>query len=68
MEWAMAEPVEDTIFVNLLQSLTRLHEDLDKVELWLGALKSFQKPVPDYQPSDRHLLRPAQEQTARRIS
>lgn len=68
MEWAMAEPVEDTIFVNLLQSLTRLHEDLDKVELWLGALKSFQKPVPDYQPSDRYLLGRAQDRSARRSS
>ena len=64
----MAEPVEDTIFVNLMQSLARLHDDLDKVELWLGALKSFQNPVPDYQPSDRYLLRPAQDQSARRSS
>jgi hypothetical protein len=68
MERAMAEQVEDTIFVNLLQSLARLHEDLDRVELWIGALKSFQNPVPDYQPSDRYLLGPAQEQTARRPS
>ncbi len=61
MERAMAERVDDTIFVNLIESLARLHEDLDKVELWIGALKSFQKPVPDYQPSDRYLLRPAQD-------
>ncbi len=56
MSRAMAEPVEDTIFVNLMQSLARLHDDLEKVELWLGALNCFQKPVPDYQPSDRYLL------------
>ena len=35
----MAEPAEDAIYVNLIQSLERLHDDLDKVELWLGALK-----------------------------
>jgi hypothetical protein len=62
----MAERAEDTIFVNLVESLARLQEDLDKVELWLGALKSFQKPVPDYQPTDRYLLPQARHQTARR--
>jgi hypothetical protein len=60
----MAEPVEDTIYVNLILSLERLHDDLDKVELWLGALKCFQKPVPDYQPSDRYLLRPVSRDQA----
>ena len=64
----MTERAEDTIFINLVESLARLHQDLDKVELWVGALKSFQKPVPDYQPSDRYLLRPAQDQRARRSS
>ena len=61
----MADRVEDTIFVNLVESLQRLHEELDKVELWIGALKSFQNPVPDYQPSDRYLLRTARDQAAR---
>jgi len=64
----MAERVEDTIFINLIESLQRLHEDLDKVELWIGALKSFQNPVPDYQPSERYLLRPPQGHPARRNS
>jgi len=52
----MAEPVKDTILVHLFESIEQLHQDLDKVELWLGALGCFQKPVPDYQPSDRYLL------------
>lgn len=60
----MAEPVEDTIYVNLILSLERLHDDLDKVELWLGALNCFQKPVPDYQPSDRYLLHPVSRDRA----
>lgn len=62
------EPANDTIFVHLVESLERLHEDLDKVELWLGALSCFQKPVPDYQPSDRYLLPPASQRDAPRRS
>jgi len=64
----MAEPAQETIFVHLIESLEQLHEDLDRVELWLGALKSFQKPVPDYQPSDRYLLRPERDRAAHRSS
>jgi hypothetical protein len=33
---------------NLVEALNRLHDDLDRVELWAAALKSFQKPAPDY--------------------
>jgi hypothetical protein len=63
----MAELTKDTIIVHLIESIERLHEDLDKVELWLGALNCFEKPVPDYQPSDRHLLPPStRHQAARR--
>ena len=52
----MAEPAEDQIARNLAKALERLHEDLDRVELWTAALNSFQRPVPDYQPGERHLL------------
>ena len=55
----MAEPAKDAIMIHLTQSIERLHRDLDKVELWLGALGCFQRPVPNYEPSDRHLLPPA---------
>ena len=62
----MAEPAKDVIFTHLLESIGRLHQDLDRVELWLGAFGSFQRPVPDYQPSDNYLLPP--KRRARRSS
>jgi hypothetical protein len=52
----MPEPAQDMIVRNLIEALERLHEDLDRVELWTAALGSFQTPVPDYEPGDRHLL------------
>jgi hypothetical protein len=53
----MSEQAEDKIVRNLFEALERLHEDLDKVELWTAALGCFQRPVPDYHPADQHLLR-----------
>jgi hypothetical protein len=52
----MPEAAEDMIVRNLIEALERLHEDLDRVELWTAALGCFQRPVPDYQPGDRYLL------------
>jgi len=52
----MAEPAEERIIENLIESLEQLREDLDRVELWAAALGCFQAPVPDYQPSDHYLL------------
>jgi hypothetical protein len=52
----MAEPAEDIIVRNLIEAIERLHQDLDRVELWTAALGCFQTPVPDYQPNDRFLL------------
>lgn len=55
----MPAPAEERIIENLIESLERLREDLNKVELWAAALGCFQAPVPDYQPGDRYLLRGA---------
>lgn len=52
----MPEPAEDMIVRNLIESLERLHEDLDRMELWAVALGCFNRPVPDYKPGDQHLL------------
>jgi hypothetical protein len=52
----MPEPAEDMIVRNLVEALERLHQDLDRVELWTAALGHFQRPVPDYQAGDRYLL------------
>ncbi len=57
-EPAPANGAEDLIVGNLMEALTRLHNDLDRVELWTAALGCFLRPVPDYRPSDEHLLPP----------
>jgi hypothetical protein len=59
----MPEPVEDAIVRNLIDALQRLHDDLDRVELWTAALGQFQHPAPEYEPGKEYLL-PAK--TARR--
>jgi hypothetical protein len=61
----MPEPAEDMIVRNLVQALERLREDLDRVELWTAALGCFQRPVPDYEPGNRHLLQAAGKRDAR---
>jgi hypothetical protein len=61
----MPEVAEDMIVRNLIESLERLHEDLDRMELWAAALDSFQHPVPDYQP-DTSLLNPSPNRPPRR--
>ncbi len=53
----MLERAEDIAVRNLIEALDRLHQDLDRVELWTAALGSFQNPAPEYQPSERYLLR-----------
>ena len=61
----MPEPAEDVIIRNLIESLERLRSDIDRMELWAAALGSFQHPAPDYQASDRHLLKPSADQRSR---
>ena len=47
---------EDKISQRLQESLARLREDIDRVELWAGALEGFARPIPDYDPSRRYRL------------
>jgi len=55
---AMSEHAEDMIVRNLIEALNRLHDDLDRVELWTAALGCFQQPAPGYQPGNHYLLPP----------
>jgi hypothetical protein len=52
----MPEQLEELIVRNLVEALNRLHEDLDRVELWTAALQCPRHPAPDYGPADRYLL------------
>jgi hypothetical protein len=58
----MPERASDMIVRNLIEALNRLHDDLDRVELWTAALSSFQNPAPDYGPSGKYVL-PGREPT-----
>ena len=40
----------------LQEAIDQLRIDLVKVELWAAALNGFQRPIPNYEPSDDLLL------------
>ena len=52
----MANDASETVVKNLVEALNRLHDDLDRVELWTTALMCLQKPAPDYPPRPDYLL------------
>jgi hypothetical protein len=52
----MPGQAEDKIVRNLTEAIERLHDDLDRVELWTAALGYFQREVPEYPPADNYLL------------
>jgi hypothetical protein len=60
------EHAEDLIVCNLMEAVARLHDDLDRVEIWTAALGCFLRPVPEYQPDDAHLLPTPSRRQSRR--
>jgi hypothetical protein len=46
----------DRISERLQESLARLREDIDRVELWAGALEGFSRPIPEYDAARRYRL------------
>jgi hypothetical protein len=48
----------DKISERLQESLAQLRKDIDRVELWAGALEGFSRPIPDYDPGRRYRLAP----------
>jgi hypothetical protein len=59
----MADSAEDLIVRNLMETMHRLHADLDRIEFWTSALAAFQAPVPRYQPHTEFLLPPRKPAT-----
>lgn len=41
--------LDEHIAQNLREAIDRLHRDVEKVEIWAGALSAFLQPVPDYE-------------------
>ena len=52
----MSAQAEELIALNLVEALDRLHQELERVELWTAALTCFVNPAPAYQPSEQHML------------
>ena len=48
----------EKISERLQESLARLRKDIDRVELWAGALEEFSRPIPDYDAARRYRLAP----------
>lgn len=47
---------ENKISERLQDSLARLRKDIDRVELWAGALEGFARPIPEYDPARSYRL------------
>jgi hypothetical protein len=62
----MSAQAEELIARNLIEALDRLHQELERVELWTAALTCFRHPAPAYQPSDQYMLPPLSQSVPRR--
>lgn len=62
----MSAQAEDLITRNLIEALDRLHQELERVELWTAALTCFLRPAPAYQPGEQHMLPPLRPSTLQR--
>ena len=49
------EPAGEKIVRNLKEAVERLHEDIERVELWADALGCFADRIPDYDPANGNL-------------
>ena len=54
----------DKISERLQESLARLRKDIDRVELWVGALEGFSQPIPEYEAARRYRLAPEKDVSA----
>jgi hypothetical protein len=53
---AVGPAAGEQISRRLQESLARLRQDIDRVELWAEALESFSHPIPDYKPTRDYML------------
>jgi hypothetical protein len=56
---AIPETAEDLVIRNLIEALSRIHADLERIKLLTAALACFRDP--QYQPSGDYLLAPRKQ-------
>ena len=66
MRQVVSNKVGARLIGNLIETLNRIHADLERIELWMAALACFQEAVPQYEPGGDYLLPPG-KQAARSI-
>jgi hypothetical protein len=47
---------QEEISERLNEAIGELRKDVTRVEIWATALGSFSRPVPEYQPNEKHRL------------
>ena len=47
---------QEEISERLNEAIGKLRKDVTRVEIWATALGSFSRPVPNYQPNEKHRL------------
>jgi hypothetical protein len=52
----MVGRVGEKVSERLQASLVRLRKDIDRVEVWAGALEGFSRPIPEYDPGGHYKL------------
>jgi hypothetical protein len=57
MEEAMAKTLRENLTRQLHESVERLQQQAEKVEIWASAVSGLATPVPDYQPEDTEVSR-----------
>ena len=53
--------MQNKVAEQIRQSLDKVREDLDTLELWLGALQGAAQPLPDYESPFRRTRIPAKD-------
>ena len=54
---AAVDPARERVARMLHEAVTRLHEDIERVEFWTEVLGCLTRPVPDYTPENSKLNR-----------
>jgi hypothetical protein len=53
--------MKEQIAQRLREALDRVRSDLEKVDIWVGALGAFTQPIPEYELANRFKLPPAKK-------